>query len=234
MTIDFSPGRLARHTCCLLGMMALQSKARGAFVCQCCSKNDDTVLRRFGGAEVANAGIEGTVRFTGAFRVIPADRRIPYYGAHGVLRVCNSAFSGTVGVLTAQGGKSRGNTAGLVQRVVTGARKAPGTVRPRRWGAKKATAKGHVRLELGAALHFLRARLWVRLLQTMGGEIGGHQLGGKEWVAVCHEAFASMCKAAWKQDFLGAQEQLWLFRNQRTMGVKHITLKWSKTLWTLN
>ena len=86
----------------------------GAMVCHCCSKNRDTVLQRFGSAEVANAGIEGTVRFTGVFRDIPADRRIPDYGAYGVLRVCNSAFSGTVGVLMAQGGMSRGNAARLV------------------------------------------------------------------------------------------------------------------------
>ena len=64
--------------------------------------------------------------------------------------------------------------------------------------------KGMCPSSWGAALHFVRARLWVPLLQTVGGEIGGHRVGGMEWVAVCHEwweAFASMCKAAWKEDF---------------------------------
>ena len=34
----------------------------------------------------------------------------------------------------------------------------------------------------------------------------------------------SMCKAAWREDFLSRQEQLRLFQDQRTMGIKHITL----------
>ena len=60
-------------------------------------------------------------------------------------------------------------------------------MRPGRWGAEKANAKGHVRLELGAALQFVRARLRVPVLQTVGGDIGGHWVGGMEWVVVCHE-----------------------------------------------
>ena len=38
------------------------------------------------GAQVAMAGIEGRLRLTGVFRDIPSERRIPDYGAHGVLR----------------------------------------------------------------------------------------------------------------------------------------------------
>ena len=41
-----------------------------------------------------------------------------------------------------------------------------------------------------------------------------------------------MCKAAWKEDSLNGQEKEPLFRHMRTMGVKHVTLGWSKTLWT--
>ena len=73
------------------------------------------------------------------------------------------------------------------------------------------------------------------LAAESGGEIGGHRVGGMEWVVVCHEwweAFASMCKAAWNEDIPSGQEQLQLFRDQRTMGVKHISLRWSKALWT--
>ena len=33
-----------------------------------------------------------------------------------------------------------------------------------------------------------------------------------------------MCKAAWKEDFLSGQEHLWIFWDQHTVGVKHITL----------
>ena len=107
-------------------------------------------------------------------RNVPVDRRIPHYGAHGILSGCTSAISGTLGLLTAQGAMSRGNAAKLVQRVVNGAREAAWTVRPGRWGAEKANAKWHARLQLGGALHFVRARLWVPLLQTVGEKIGGH------------------------------------------------------------
>ena len=83
-------------------------------VCHCCGKNRETILQQFGGAEVANASLEGLVCVTGVLRDIPAHRRIPDYSAHGVLRVCNSAFSGTMGVLRAQGGTSNSITARFV------------------------------------------------------------------------------------------------------------------------
>ena len=41
-----------------------------------------------------------------------------------------------------------------------------------------------------------------------------------------------MCKAARKADSLSGQEQLRVFGDQHTMGIKHVTLGWSKTLWT--
>ena len=41
-----------------------------------------------------------------------------------------------------------------------------------------------------------------------------------------------MCKEEWKKDFLSWHEQLPFFRDQRTMGVRHSTLRWSKDLWT--
>ena len=179
-----------------------------ANVCRCCSKNHDTVLGRFGNAEGGNAEIEGTLHFTGVFREFPPNQQILDYGALGVLRVWNYAFSGTVGVRM-----SKGNTARIVRRVVNGAWKAARTVRRAGWGAKKENAKGHVRLESGGALHFVRARLWFPLLQAMGNKIGGHGVRGMELVVVCHEgwvAFASLGKAAWKEDFPSGWQQLWL------------------------
>ena len=41
-----------------------------------------------------------------------------------------------------------------------------------------------------------------------------------------------MCKAAWKESFLSGQELLRVLCDQRTMGVKQVTLGWRKTLWT--
>ena len=116
-------------------------------VCHYCSKNRDTVLRRFGSAAVANAGIKGTLRFRGVFRDIPTSLPFSDYGARGVLRVCNSTFLGTVGVLTARGVMGRGKDAKLVQLLVNGAQGTARAVRPRRWVVVKANAKGHVRLE---------------------------------------------------------------------------------------
>ena len=95
---------------------------------------------------------------------------------------------------------NKGNAARFVQRVVNGACEAAQIVRPGSWGAEKANAKGHVRLELGAALRFVKARPWVPLLQEEGRKIGGHQVGVVEWMVVRHdwwEAFAEGCKAAW-------------------------------------
>ena len=44
--------------------------------------------------------------------------------------------------------------------VLNGARKVARTLRLGKWGADKANAKGQVRIELGAAAHFVKARLW--------------------------------------------------------------------------
>ena len=55
----------------------------------------------------------------------------------------------------------------MVQGVLNGARKVARTVRPGKWGADKANAKGQLRIELGAAAHFVKARLWGPLLQLV-------------------------------------------------------------------
>ena len=52
------------------------------------------------------------------------------------------------------------------------------TVWPRKWGLEKAYAKGQVRIELGAAAHFVKAKLWGPLLPLVVQMIGGHQAGG--------------------------------------------------------
>ena len=98
------------------------------------------------------------MRITGLFRDIPADRRIPDYGARGILRVCNSTFSSTVGVLKAPGGMSRGNTARLVQRVVNGAWEAASTV----WsgyGVLRRQIQRACPPRVGAALHLVRGHI---------------------------------------------------------------------------
>ena len=69
---------------------------------------------------------------------------------------------------------TKGNAARFVQRLVNGA----GTVSPGRCGAEKASAKRHVRLELGAALQPVKARVWVPMLQEVGQKYGEQKVGG--------------------------------------------------------
>ena len=79
-------------------------KSPGGMVCHYCSANRSTVLRKFGGQEVALEGLKGRARLSGVFRDILADRRIPDFGAHGVMRDAIAGINGTVMVLITQGG----------------------------------------------------------------------------------------------------------------------------------
>ena len=100
----------------LTGEDGFTKKSPRAMVCDCCGKNREAVLQRFGGGEVAIAGIEG--------QDIPLERHIPDYGAHGVLRVAHCAVNGMVKVLREHGCLSRTAAARLVQEYMNGARKA--------------------------------------------------------------------------------------------------------------
>ena len=73
--------------------------------------------------------------------------------------VAIAGVNGMVWVLVTHGGVSSKSAATMVQGVLNGAPKVARTVRPEKWGADKANAKGQVRMELGAAAHFVKARL---------------------------------------------------------------------------
>ena len=176
------------------------------------------------------AAIQGQLRLTGVFRDIPSERSIPDYGAHGVLRVSHCALNGMVSVLREHGGMSRPSAAKIMQDSVNGARKVARTARPGRWGSEKANNKGQIRIELGAAVHFVKVRLW---LQKVGTIIGGHHVGGRPGVGVCRdwwEAFTAMANVAWKRDFVSGHEQRALLQQQLTMAARHLAVGWSKTL----
>ena len=107
-------------------------------------------------------------------------------------------------------------------------------LRPGRWGSEKANKKGEIRIELGAAVHFVRVRLWLPLLHKVGTIIEGHNVGGRPWVDVCRDwwgAFTAMAKVAWNRDFVSGHEQRALCKQQLTMGARHRDLGWSKFLW---
>ena len=80
-------------------------------------------------------GIKGHVRLTGVSRDIPADRRVPDVGAHGVMRVAVTGVNEIVRVLVTHGGVSRKRAATMAQGALNGARKVARTVRPTKWGA---------------------------------------------------------------------------------------------------
>ena len=219
----------------LAGGDGCTKKSPGAMVCHCCGASRETVWCKFGGQEVAPEGIKGHLRLTRVFRDIPADRRVPYFGAHGVMRVAIGGVNGIVRVLVTHGGVSGKSAATMVQGVLNGARKVARTLRPGKWGADKANAKRQVRIELGAGAHFVKARLWGPVLQLVAPVIWNHEAGGRPWVDVCTEwweAFAATAEVAWKDDFLSAAEQRALLQRQVTMGARHLDLGWGKTLWT--
>ena len=183
----------------LAGGDGFTSKSPGDMVCQCYGANRETVLRKFGGQEVALEGIKGHVRLTGVFCDIPAECRVPDFGAHGVMCVAIAGVNGIVRVLVTHGGVSRKSVATMVQGVLNGARKVALTLRPRKWQADKAIAKRQVRIELGAASRFVKARLWRPLLQLVAPVIGNHQVGGTPWVDVrteWWEVFAAVAEVA--------------------------------------
>ena len=170
----------------LAGGDGFTKKNPGAMVCYCCGANRCRVLHTFGGQEVALEGIKGRAGLTGVFCDIPADRRIPDFGAHGVMRFAIAGLNGMVRVLVTHGGASKRASVRMVQGAVNGARRVARTVQHGKWGAEKTNAKGQVRMELGAGAHFVKAKLWGPLLPLVAPMIVG-QVGGRPWVDVCRQ-----------------------------------------------
>ena len=133
----------------LAGGDGFTKKSPGAMVCHCCGANRETILRTFNGQEVALEGIKGDVRPTGAFQDIPADRRVPHFGAHGVMHVPIVGVNGIVRLLVTHGGVSRKSAASMVQGVLNGARKVARTVRPRKWGRTRQMPRDKCALSWG-------------------------------------------------------------------------------------
>ena len=71
MLPPFFFGQMARPHRCFPGVTVLQSKA-WPMVCYCCGKNHENVFQRFGSVEVANLGIEASMRLMGSSRKSPA------------------------------------------------------------------------------------------------------------------------------------------------------------------
>ena len=182
-----SSGPMARATSCWPAGTASPRRAPGLRCATAAAQTVKRFLRKDGGQEVALEGIKGHVRLTVVFRDTPTYRRNPDFGAHGVMRVAIAGVNGIVRVLLTHGGVSGKSAATMVQGVLNGARKVARTVWPRKWGAGRTNAKGQVRIKLGAAAHFVKARLWGPLVQLVAPVIGNHQVGGRPWADVCTE-----------------------------------------------
>ena len=92
-----------------------------------------------------------------------------------------------------------------------------------------------MRIELGAAAHFVKALMRGPLLQLVAPVMWNHQVGDKPCIDVSTEwwgVFAAMAEVAWKDNFLSGAKQRALLQRQVTMGARHLDLGWGKTLWT--
>ena len=147
-----------------------KAEAPQASVCWVCGCNRAQCL--------ANFGLEDTIRgwwdvvlLTAAD--IAADRRIPDYGLHGVLRVTICGISGMRDAVAATTGNSAAVVVrNLFQPILDVARIQAKTVTKGRLNNEKANGKGKVRLECAAAVQFMRTLRWKALI-TICLEEGG-------------------------------------------------------------
>ena len=130
---------------------------------------------------IANFGLEDTIDFwwdvvlpIGAISVhIAADRCIPDYGLHGVLRVTICGISGMRDAVAAATGKSVAVVVhNFFQAILDVARIQAKTVTKGRLNNDKANRKGKVRLEFAVAVQFMRTRRWEAII-TICNEEGG-------------------------------------------------------------
>ena len=117
------------------------------------------------------------------YRHIPAKRRIPDYGWHGVLRVTICGISGMRDAVSAAAGKSAAVVARkFLPLILHGARMAAKTVTKGRManGNDTANAKGNVRLECAAGVHLMRTRRWEALIAVCleEGGMNNKRVGG--------------------------------------------------------
>ena len=164
------------------------------------------------------------------YRHIPAKRRIPDYGLHGVLRVTICGISGMRDAVSAATGKFAAVVVrNFFQPILDVGRMAPKTVTKGRMakGNDTANAKGNVRLECAAAVQLMRT--WTReALIAVCLEEGGmnnKRVGGKPWGDVCRQwwdNFAKMCIYEWRTSWLSGADLGRLRDCSIAMGKAHL------------
>ena len=108
-------------------------------MCHRCGAKRATVLQKFGGPKVVVEGIKSHACLIRVFHDAPLDRRIPDFGAHGILPMAIVGLNGMISVLTVKG-------AGRVAR----------TVRLGKWGPRRQMPKD--KSALNGGLHRTSSR----------------------------------------------------------------------------
>ena len=114
------------------------------------------------------------------------------------MQLCFCGHGGSANSAKGNERKQRGYR--YLQWLLNGPREAAQTFSPKRWGAEKANRIVHVRLELGAALQFVKAGQWVALCKKwdqklMDTKRGGLNGGFAQHGASCAHASGQMDKS---------------------------------------
>ena len=154
------------------------------------------------------------------YRHIAANRRIPDYGLHGLLRksaavVVRNLFQPILdvgGILAKKPTKGRLNN-------------------------DKANRKGNVRLECAAVVQFMRTGRWEALIMMCleEGGMNNRQVGGKLWGAVYREwwnNFAKISVYAWQMGWLSGEDVGKLHECSIRVGKAQLVLQWPKLPWS--
>ena len=221
----------------LSGCANFTKEADTSSVCWVCGSNRATVLQGFGTCGMIDREIVDVLPFGAIMHHVPPAQRIPDFGLHGVCRVALCGLYGVARGLEKCLGWPRGKATKWVQDVVDGARLASRTATQCTLRSEKSNAKGKVRLEATTAVYFMRHNMWEVLLSKLEetGEMATWVVDGLLWVSLCRKwwgAFQVGCRFAWQSAFFSGAA-LWELREAScTMGDVHLTLGFSKVLWS--
>ena len=178
-----------------------KAEASQAMVCWVCGRNRAHCHATFGLEATIDGCCEVVLPMRAIYRHIPAKRRIPDYGLHGVMRVTNCGISSMRDAVSAAVGKSAAVVVrNFFQPILDVARMAAKTVTKGRMakGNDNANTKGNVRLKCAGAVQFMRTRRWEALIAVCleEGGMNNKWVGGRPWGDVCRQWWdnvANMC-----------------------------------------
>ena len=167
-----------------------KAAASQAMVCWVCGRNRANLLANFGLEATIDRWSEVVLPMEAIYRHIPAKRRFPNYGLHGVLRVTICGISGMRDAVLAATAKSAAVVVrNFFQPILDVARMAAKTATVGRVGKgnDSANVKGKLRLECAVAMQFMRTQRWKALIDLCleEGGMNNKRVGGRRWGDVC-------------------------------------------------